>query len=127
MIVILSACATIQKITANPTEKLQRLEQEYNLQMKELISNSGISLQSSEKENVFVSMAKHITNAITSEGLEAECLNIGVGNPPIIGLSFLSEEKNKNQCIKLAGKLQNICVLQDQLQKTPYIYCSVIK
>ena len=114
-------------MTESPTEKLQRLETEYKTNMTEFISESGISLQSSENENVLMSMAKSLTNAITGEGLEAECLSIGSGSEATLGLTFLAEEKNKNSCIKFAGKLQEICTLQQELQKTPHVYCSVVK
>ena len=127
MLFILIGCATLQKITESPTEKLQRLEGEYFSSMKDFVERSGISLQSTENENVILSMAKSITNAITNEGVEAECLSIGIGNTPTIGLSFLAEEKNKNTCIKFATKLQEICTLQTELQKTPYTYCSIVK
>jgi hypothetical protein len=127
MILLLTSCAIIQTVTESPTEKLQRLETEYKTNMAEFISESGISLQSSENENVLMSMAKSLTNAITGEGLEAECLSIGSGGEATLGLAFLAEEKNKNSCIKFAGKLQEICTLQQELQKTPYVYCSVVK
>ena len=127
MIFFLLACATLQKLTESPTEKLQRLEIEYSTNMKTFISSSGISLQSSENENAILSMAKSLTNAITNEGVEAECLSIGIGNAPTIGLSFLSEEKNTNACIKFATKLQEICTLQAELQKPLHTYCSIVK
>ena len=127
MILLLTSCAIIQTITESPTEKLQRLETEYKINMEEFISESGLSLQSSENENVLMSMAKSLTNAITGEGIEAECLSIGSGGDATLGLAFLAEEKNKNSCIKFAGKLQEICTLQQELQKTPHVYCSVVK
>ena len=55
-------------MTESPVEKLQRLEGEYKVHMEEFISTSGISLESSENENVLMSMAKTITNAIVLEG-----------------------------------------------------------
>ena len=106
---------------------LRRLEREYKIHMEEFITESGISLQSTEGENVLLSMAKSITNAITNEGVEMECLHIGIGKTPNLGLSFLAEEKNKNTCIKFATKLQEICVLQKELQKTLHAYCSVVQ
>ena len=54
MILLLTSCAIIQTITESPTEKLQRLETEYKINMEEFISESGISLQSSENENVLM-------------------------------------------------------------------------
>lgn len=127
MILLLTSCAILQKMTESPVEKLQRLEGEYKVHMEEFISTSGISLESSENENVLMSMAKSITNAITGEGLEAECLSIGSGAEPTLGLAYLNEEKNKNACMKFAIKLQEICTLQKELQKTPYVYCSVVQ
>ena len=127
MILLLISCAILQKVTESPTEKLQRLESEYKVNMEEFVSNSGLSFESSEDENVLMSMAKSITNAITGEGLEAECLSIGSGASPTLGLAYLKEEKNKNTCIKFAVKLQEICTLQKELQKTLYVYCSVVQ
>ena len=104
-------------MTESPVEKLQRLEGEYKVHMEESYSTSGISLESSENENVLMSMAKSITNAITGEGLEAECLSIGSGAEPTLGLAYLNEEKNKNACMKFAVKLQEICTLQKRIAK----------
>lgn len=95
MILLLISCATLQKITESPAEKLQRLESEYKVSMEEFIADSGISLESSEEENVLMSMAKSITNAITGEGVEAECLSIGSGSEPTLGLAYLNEEKKQ--------------------------------
>lgn len=127
MVLLLTSCAILQKMTESPVEKLQRLESEYKVNMEKFISNSGISLESSENENVLMSMAKSITNTITGEGLEAECLSIGFGAEATLGLAYFNEEKNKNTCIKFATTLQEICTLQKDLQKTPYIYCSVVQ
>ena len=66
-----------------------------------------------------MSMAKSITNAITGEGLEAECLSIGSGAEPTLGLAYFNEEKNKNACMKFAVKLQEICTLQKDCKKHP--------
>ena len=125
-ILLLMSCAILQNLTESPTEKLQRLETEYKTNMESFISNSGISLQSSKNENILISMAKSITNAVTSEGIEAECLSIGSGKSPTIGISFLAEEKNKNDCVKFAMTLQKICSLQKELQKPVYVYCDVV-